>query len=196
VLYRLSEREDLTGRLSFSRFDPADPAIAQNDTALEGGYAVRFSETLQGNFGLGIVHLSGSGLDDNRITGSANVTQRYASGSLGVALSREVNPTGSGSLAQVDRAAVESTQKLGESVSLYLAATAYRTRFLASFPNPSNSRYYQLASGLTWELARDWTLEAGFTYQHLKYDATPSAATGNTVYVTVTYRLPRQSMSR
>jgi hypothetical protein len=199
LLYRLSPRDEVTGRLSLSRYDPSTPSLPHNDTTLKGEYTVLFSETQRGAFSLGIAHLSGAALQGggtNRIVGRASISQSFENGSLGFSLSQEINPTGSGSLAQVDRAAIELVTQLRETISLYLAGAIYRTRFVASAPNSSNSEYYQLASRLTWDLARDWSLAAGYSYQNLKYFATPSAATGNTVYVTLAYRWPRQSASR
>lgn len=199
--HKLTERDEASATLSYSRYDPSGISLRFNTTTLLGGYSRLFSETLRGSAALGVAHIASDGLaggdtSTNRVVGNAGIDKQFETGTLGFRLSRDVNPTGSGSLATTDRAGVELSRRLSETLTLSLAGAAYRTRFVGVIPGSGNSRYYQVEPRLAWQVAREWSLEAGYNYAHVKNDTDPSAATRNLVYVTATYNWPKLAVSR
>lgn len=198
----LSARDRVTGTLMYQQYRPSPSTQQADTTSLQAGYTHLFSETLRGTAGVGVARIESQGLPTGdrtttRSLGNLSVGKQFETGMMSARLSREVAPSGSGGLAQTDRAGLEWTGKLQETLSLRLAGAAYRTRFVdVTVPGSNDSTYYQLEPRLTWNATREWALETGYNYARQKHELNPTAATGNTVYVNAIYNWPKQAISR
>lgn len=197
--YKVTQLDEATASLSYSRYDPSNSTLRLNDASFLLGYKRSLSETVQSFVSAGIVNISGPGAPTGatkRAVGNASLDQQYERGTLGIRLSREIEPSGSGSLALVNRAAIASSFRPLESVSLFLDGAIYRTTYVGFVPASGESTYFQAEPRVTWTFMRDWSLQAGYVYRHLKDRTEPSAATGNLVYVSLGYNWPKLAASR
>ncbi len=197
--YKLSPLDEASATLSYSRYDPSESTLRLNDATVRFAYKRAFSETLRGLVSVGVTHLSGPGTPTgatNRAIGNASLDRQYESGLLGFRLSRELQPSASGSLALVNRAAVETSLRPRETVTLFLDAAIYRTQYVSFVPTSGESTYFQVEPRVSLLLTRDWSVQAGYNYRHLKYRTEPSAAVGNVVYVSFIYNWPKLALSQ
>ena len=197
--YKVTQLDEATASLSYSRYDPSNSALRLNDASFLLGYKRSLSETAKGLVSAGIVNISGPGAPTGatqRAVGNASLDRQYDRGTLGIRLSREIEPSASGSLALVNRAAIASSFRPLETVSLFLDGAIYRTTYVSFVPASGESTYFQAEPRVTWTFMRDWSLQAGYLYRHLKYRTEPSAATGNLVYVSLGYNWPKLAASR
>lgn len=201
------------------------PASFQADTfGIEVGFERDFSETLHGSFLLarrnslsesssqalvcdgpilfGVCQGTITVLDSvkkessSAFTVSAALDKRWETGTLSGRLSRDISPSGLGSLIQTDRVQFAWTRQWSPTLSGYLDASVYRSRYIGGVVTQSNSRYYRVEPRLRWLLAQWWMLDAGYVYARQKYDNASEAATANAVYVALTYTWPKVAISR
>ena len=109
-------------------------------------------------------------------------------------LSREINPSGVGSLIQTDRIQVIWTKEWSPTLSSNINAAAYRSSYVGGVVTGGNSRYYTVEPRLTWRLAEGWVLDAGYARQN--YETVSVKASANVVYVNLNYAWPKISVSR
>jgi hypothetical protein len=111
-------------------------------------------------------------------------------------MSREIYPTGVGALVQTDRLGLTWQQELSPTLSFFVDASIYDSRYVGNFVTGSNSRYYRIEPRLTWKMADNWTLLGGYSYARVQYEDTSASASANTVYVVVSYTWPKLAISR
>jgi hypothetical protein len=199
--YKLSARDEATATLSYSQFDPTpvQPKVDMRTGRLS--YSHLFSETMRGSIGWGLVDVERRGgiagdIRTRRALWNGSLEYQYEAGLFALRVSRDVFPTATGTLAQVDRAALEWSRKLTETLTLGIAGAAYRTRFGGLATTGTNSNYYQFEPRLSWLATPEWLLGLGYNYQRITYRADPPDATGNAVYFTASYTWPKRDLFR
>jgi hypothetical protein len=134
--------------------------------------------------------------DSTGYTVDAFLERRTETMTVGGRLSRQIYPSGVGSLVQTDRFAVSWTRRWVPILTVALDAAAYQTRYVGSLVGGSDSRYYRIEPRLSWRMTEDATMNAGFSYARQKYEDAPVTATANLVYVSIVYKWPKASVSR
>ncbi len=126
----------------------------------------------------------------------ALLENRWETDTLSGSLSRDIYPSGIGSLIETDRLEVAWTKQWSPMLSATLLAAAYQSRYIGGAVIASDSRYYRIRPQVSWRFAENWIMEAGYQYARQKYDTRPLAATANLIYVNVAYTWPKLSVSR
>lgn len=116
--------------------------------------------------------------------------------SLRARLSRELNPSGIGSLVESDRISAGVTYGFSERTSLNVDAAAYRARFPEAALSAANSRYYALETALNSRLDEHWSFSAGYRYARREYQNAPAAADANVIFVSARYDWTKIAVSR
>ncbi|MDP2026007.1 hypothetical protein [Sulfuriferula sp.] len=220
-LYQMSEKDQLSMTASYSRFLTTNNNYTANTVGLQGGLTHSFSETLQGTLQLG-VNQTRSTLKTNAVQFvfdpstfsfvpvlvantlttsnlvpvlSAKLSKQFETGTLTGTASRELQPTGNGSLVETDRLGLDASRSFSEKLVGSANAAVYRSRYIGGAVNAPSSRYYSLGLGLNWRMDERWRLDGGYRYARSEYQNSSVAPTSNLVYATITYAWP-ESMSR
>ena len=218
-LYQLSEKDQLSMTASYSRFLTASGNYTANTIGLQGGLTHSFSETLQGTLQLGVnqtrstlkspytqvciapgfcflLPIPHSVTTSNLVPVlSAKLSKQFETGTLTGTASRELQPTGNGSLVETDRLGLDASRSFSEKLVGSANAAVYRSRYIGDAVNAASSRYYSLGLGLNWRMDERWRLDTGYRYARSMYQNSSVAPTSNLVYATITYAWP-VSMSR
>ncbi len=218
-LYQLSEKDQLSMTASYSRFLTASGNYTANTIGLQGGLTHSFSETLQGTLQLGVnqtrsvlnspytqvciapglcflLPIPHSVTTSNLVPVlSAKLSKQFETGTLTGTASRELQPTGNGSLVETDRLGLDASRSFSEKLVGSANAAVYRSRYIGDAGNAASSRYYSLGLGLNWRMDERWRLDGGYRYARSEYQNSSVAPTSNLVYATITYAWP-VSMSR
>jgi hypothetical protein len=221
---KLDERNVFNVTAYYDRYETKPAELRASTYGIQGGYDYAFSETLQGSFIMGLRRtqsIIGSHAlvcngpiilgfcfgtvaevtsvqkeTSSGYTLNAILTKRWQTDTVSSQLSREINPSGVGSLIQTDRIQVVWTKEWSPTLSSNINAAAYRSSYVGGVITSSNTRYYTVEPRLTWRVAEGWVLDAGYSYARQKYEAVPVNATANIVYVNLSYAWPRMSISR
>jgi hypothetical protein len=224
VLSNLSERDAVNVTAYYDLF-LTDPKTFQAKTyGFQVKYDRAFSETLHGSLAVGARNtrstISSQGVvcegailfgfcvgnlttftavNTERSTGYtflASVDKKLETALLTARLSRELNPTGVGALVQTDRLGITWTQQWSPTVSAFVDASIYQSRYVSNIIASSNSRYYRIEPRVTWRITEAWTLLGGYSYSHVQYENSSAAASANVIYAVVSYTWPKLSVSR
>jgi hypothetical protein len=221
---KLDERNSVNVAAYYDRYETKPAQFRANTYGVQGGYDHAFSETLQGSFIVGLRRTQSTIASDALVcdgpiinglclgtvtevtsvqketssgyTLNASLAKRWETDTVSGQLSREINPSGVGSLIQTDRIQVIWTKEWSPTLSSNISAAAYRSRYIGGVVTDSNSRYYTVEPRLTWRLAEGWALDAGYSYARQNYETAPVTATANVVYVNLSYAWPKISVSR
>lgn len=221
---KLDERSSISVAAFYDRYETKPAQIRASTYGVQGGYDHAFSETLQGSFIVGL-RKTQSTIDSHALvcdgpiilgfclgtvtevtsvqketssgyTLNGSLLKRWETDTVSGQLSREINPSGVGSLIETDRIQVIWTKEWSPTLSSNISAAAYRSRYIGGVVTDSDSRYYTVEPRLTWRLAEGWALDAGYSYARQKYETVPVEASRNVVYVNLTYAWPKISVSR
>lgn len=115
---------------------------------------------------------------------------------MGGSVSRDINPSGVGSLRESDSIKLTASNKLTPRVLVRLNFLAQSERDLGDTSSTSDRRYYKIEPKVNWRMTEWWTLDAGYSYASQKYRAAASAAKANVVFVNLKYSWPKIAVSR
>jgi hypothetical protein len=221
--YTLSARTVLSFSAYYDRFE-TDPANFEAKThGIQTAVNHQFSETLRGELGLGAYKIESTVASQalvctgpvllgtcfgqlTRVTSSteestsgytlsANLEKRWETTVLSGRLSREISPTGVGSLVQVDTLSASWIHDLSPTLKASIGASAYRSRYIGDIVSNSDSQYYNFEPRLSWRMTEWWTLDAGYKHSRVEYENSGDA-TANTVYLMLSYNWPKIAASR
>ena len=222
--WALDERSLLTLAAYYDRYETDPDTFRARTYGIQAGYEYAFSETLRGGVTAGLRRTRGTtsstavvcdgfillGVcfgtlqeltsvveeDNSGYTLDAFLERRAETTTLIGRLSRQIHPSGVGSLVQTDRFAVSWTRQWTPTVTTSIDAAAYQTRYAGSLVSGSDSRYYRFEPRLSWRVTEWTTMNAGYSYARQKYEDQPLSATANLVYLSLVYRWPKTSVSR
>jgi hypothetical protein len=221
--YSLSKRTVLNLATYYDRYE-TDPSNFEATTyGIQAGVNHQFSETLRGELTLGTYKIESTiasqalvctgpvllGICFGQLTRvplareesssgytlSANLEKRWETTLLSGRLSREINPSGVGSLVQVDTLSASWIHDFSPTLKASVGASAYRSRYIGDIVIDSDSQYYAFEPKLSWRMTEQWTLDAGYRHSRVEYE-TSEDATGNTVYLMLSYSWPKIAVSR
>jgi hypothetical protein len=113
--------------------------------------------------------------------------------------SREINPSGFGSLLQTDRLGGNLSHNLTETVTFSIDGATYFVTALASsslsrtFPQ---TQYTNVTPKISWKFGEWWTLGVGYSYAERAVGALDQWNFANSTFVMLTYGGPKWSVSR
>ena len=226
AVHRLSEQDQLSGTIYYSKYETSPANFKSNTTGLRLGITHDFSETFNGALSLGArstlskvqqnalvcpapVILCQFGLvafqvvpftTETRSHGytlNASLNKQFETTTLSGQISREANPSANGALVQADRIAFSVANKFSPTLTGSVDASIYRSRYIGNIITSSDSRYYTVGPRLSWRMSEWWSLDTGYTHSRQEYDnASTAAATANSAYVLVRYDWPKLAVSR
>ena len=220
----LSERSVVTLTAYYDQYE-SDPATFRAETyGVQAGYTHRFSETLRGSFSVGGRRTKSTiasqalvcegvviaGLCFGTITVVPFTTKEKSSGYTLDALvekqletstftghlSRQLNPSGVGTLIETDRLSLGWSRDWSAALRTMVDAAAYQSRYVGSVRANSDTRYLRIEPRLSWRFAEGWELLAGYRHEWTRAQGTGVGADANVGYVSVSYAWPKLSMSR
>ncbi|MCU0934882.1 MAG: autotransporter outer membrane beta-barrel domain-containing protein [Gammaproteobacteria bacterium] len=192
-----------------------DPKGTTDNVGLQVGYQRALTETLTGNVAAGAVRsefkpdplrFAGGGrldlFEDATNYGTlinVGLSQRLEQTEWEVSASRSLQPTGDGVLVRRDELKVDVSQDFGPLTTGRLAVLAFhdqRDQEQARAGNRADRRYARVETGLSYRLARHWTLSGEYRYRYQKYQEAEDSAESNGLWVTLSYAGDRWSVSR
>ena len=210
----------------YSKYETSPANFKSNTTGLQLGITHGFSETFTGLLNVGARSTSSTSQQSALVcpapvilcqfgfipydavpfttktrshgyTLNATLDKQFETTTLNGQVSREVNPSGNGSLVQTDRIGFSVANKFSPTLTGALDASIYRSRYLGDVISRSDSRYYTVGPRLSWRMSEWWSLDTGYTHARQEYDnAGITAATANSAYVLVRYDWPKLAVSR
>lgn len=181
-----SERTKLTGQIGMRSTESSRQAFTQ----------IYVPTIFPGLFQIVLVPQRVDSKDSGPVLNIGIESQWSARTSLHARLSRELNPSGRGSLVENDRISFGATYGFSERTSFNVDAAAYRARFSDAALSASNSRYYTLETRLNSRLDEHWSVGAGYRYARLEYQNAAQAADANVIFVSARYDWPKIAVSR
>ena len=226
AVHRLSQQDQLSGTIYYSKYETSPANFKSNTTGLRLGITHDFSETFNGSLTLGTrstlsksqqnalvcpapVFLCQFGFvpfevvpftTETRSRGytlNASLNKQFETTTLSGQISREANPSANGALVQADRIGLSVANKFAPTLTGSVDASIYRSRYIGNIITSSNSRYYTVGPRLSWRMSEWWSLDTGYTHSRHEYDnASTAAATANSAFVLVRYDWPKLAISR
>lgn len=131
---------------------------------------------------------------DTGLAFSTTVDYGWEASKASVTVSRDLNPIGSGLVVKTDRLAFQGNHDFSERWSANAGASYLVSRYIGGLG--SDTTYYRLDVGGIWKFAENWEAGLNYGYQHQKVDGFQDSAQANTVFLSVSYKWPKISVSR
>lgn len=166
--------------------------------SLSGGPRKTVSETKTIQFcGLGcLTHVPNSSTSYGSVF-EVNLKNQLELTTTSIGFRRGLDPSGSGSEVQSDSLSLGINRQLTpERLSLWASASIYKFEALDMTSNSLNRKYYQFESGWRWRWREDASIDASYRYSRQQYLNASEIASANAVFVTFSYMLPKNSISR
>jgi hypothetical protein len=221
----LNERSVASVTAFYDKYETTPASFKADTYGIQGGYVYALSETLNANVVLGFRRTQSTVASDALVcegfiiagicfgtvtqvtlvekktssgyTFNAGLEKRWERDSVSGRISREISPSGVGSLVETDRVQVSWSRDFSPTLRARIDASAYRSRYVAGIVVNSSSRYYTIEPRLTWQLSQWWAVDAGYRYSRQQWESSNSVeATRNVVYVVLRYVWPKISVSR
>ncbi|MGE0275773.1 MAG: hypothetical protein AB7G68_04450 [Nitrospiraceae bacterium] len=128
----------------------------------------------------------------------ASLSKEFESGSLQVAMTRDIYPSGFGLLIQNDRIGATTSYKMSETVTASFDASGY---FVSSLTASATGRqipdtqFFYLTPSVAWKFAEWWKVEASYTYRWRDVETFVEPAMANALMLMLTYYPPKLAIS-
>lgn len=205
LTYNVSLRDQvqLTGEYTFVRI----PAVGLTTTyyGVQGGWTHDFGHQLIGMASGGgrLVNSDqtipgGGSLASQEIVWvySASLSKQFERDTVRVEGSREINPSGFGRLLRTDRVGGTFVHHLSETLSASLSGNLYFVSGIGSTSTIVETRFFSMNPGVSWTLARWWSLDVSYTYSQRAVDQLDQRNDSHSTFVMLTYGGPKWSVSR
>jgi hypothetical protein len=200
--YRLTERDEVTGTLTYTRanFEDEPSDRTYDDWALTAGISRDFSETLNGTLegGVRFTSFERDGEDEEDDTGyliRLRLRQRGELTLLDLRAEHDLVPSGAGALLETNRIALLIDRKLTPRFSASFLAEYFQQDSLEEEAGTSDERrFYRLNPALRWHWTPELEMDLGYRYVNQERD--DESAVSNAAFITLSYRWPRIAVSR
>lgn len=221
--HEFTEKNKLSLSFGYSDYQSQTPISLTNSqykfatTSAQLGFIREFSDTLNISLQAGL-HKTDSSISglvcqplfpfpgcisvpietNNSDTGSlfkATLRQAFESSQLTVELSRSLQPTADGGLAQSDRLSGGYSAKLTPTLTSSLNMSIYQSQNSAVSGTTNHRRYYSVTPTVTWQITERWATNASYS-RSVSQNASGAESTGNAIDLTLNYNWPKISKSR
>ncbi|OGI56340.1 MAG: hypothetical protein A3D32_05020 [Candidatus Muproteobacteria bacterium RIFCSPHIGHO2_02_FULL_60_13] len=127
---------------------------------------------------------------------SGNLETQFESTRLNMALSRSLNPSGSGGQSELDTFKIDLNRQLAARLRAYVTANAFKARTVEGNISSNDRTYYGIGPGADWQWSREWSVGMNYRYAHAKREFESEAAESHSVALTLTYRPLKMAISR
>lgn len=204
--YQATERDQVQFTGEYVRFET--PANQYHSTYYGIGASAShsFTESLTGTVSSGVRFITstqdipGGSLTDqeNVWVYSGRLKQVFDRATITVEGSREINPSGFGTLLQTDRVGGSLSHKLTETVTLSVEGT---TNFVTPLTSSASrtfpqTRFTNVSPKISWTFAEWWSLGVSYSYAERAVGALDEWNFANSTFVMLTYGGPKWSVSR
>ncbi|MFQ6023141.1 MAG: outer membrane beta-barrel protein [Acidiferrobacterales bacterium] len=193
ILYTLSTR--LTGAKSVnfvadvSRYRAPDANTETDNVSLLGGMGYAFSETLRGEFLVGVRETSfepESPVDDTSgVVYRASLEKRSEVTALTMILRRDIDPTGVGESVETDELIILLRRELSPRLTFRFRADLFENKSL-QVANVDR-KYYEVEPLLRWQWTRSRFLQGAYRYRRNRRDIDQESADSNSVFFSVVF---------
>src|SRR3989344_1461774 len=208
----------------YSAFDVAVTGFDSSTRNLQAGITRTFSETTRGTLQAGLRRTDSFTPGGNPIytrfstefgdvlvqtgvtqdvhsqeTGSVfsgNLETKYESTRLSMALSRSLNPSGSGGQVEQDTFTIDLNRQVTARLTAYVTANASKVRTDEGNISSNERTYYEIRPGAHWRWSREWNVGMNYRYAYVKREFESEAADSNSVSLMLTYQPLKMSISR
>lgn len=172
VGYNWTERSVVSLQASLGKLEvPDNAAYDKTNQAVTLGYGVQLAPRWHANISYGPSQVRTRNRSDRGTVYDAGVTRKSELSDLSLTISRDVTPTGRGSLTRREQMRLGLNQALGERWSSSWSVTAVRNRDLLpeSGQTLSAVNYGDITGSLSWRMSPTWnlSLSAGYTQQRV-----------------------------
>lgn len=220
LTYAWSERLDVFARGAYSLYETRPAANRTASTEAGAGVSGRFTERLSGALSASVYRAdittvrsfllcpapvalctaglvrpvpvqSGLSIDDTGFALDGSLEWRADERTvLGVSGGQSLQPSGSGAVFNVRRAAVGLSHEFSETVAASAGVSVTESRLAgASAGSASDQRTYGGAATIAWRFARNWRLEAGVRHTRIDYLAAGTDVSGTAIFASTAYVL-------
>lgn len=127
---------------------------------------------------------------------NATLEKQFETMALNGRLSRDVNPSGNGSLVETDRISIGLSGKLSPTLTGGLNVSTSDSRYLNGVLTTAATHYLAFEANLGWHVTEWWVMDAGYRYSRQQNPTGTLVPTSNVVYVNLNYNWPKISVSR
>ncbi len=222
--YLLSEQTAATVSANYSRYKAADGSILTDSYGIDVGLTHARTENLSFNLAFGVRRsdttvtrtdfrcefgnlalcfffgiplqpvTASSNTSDNGLTFKAGADYRWERSTASLALSRDINPSGTGTVVQTDRISITANHQFSEKLSGSAYGAYLISRYIGDLG--ADTEFSSLSSSLAWRLDEWWTLGTGYSFAYQKVKGAPESASSNTIFMSISYNWPKISISR
>ena len=195
---RISEKDEITGRISASYFRPDDIGPDRDVDTYEAriGWVRDFSETLQMDFTIGGRESefdNSQNSSDSGFVANVGVTKHTGLTTYRFNAERNVSPSASGNQVEVDELSVNIRSEITEKLNFDLDARFFDTESTDDIGSNSDREYFSIEPGLSWQFLRSWNARLYYQYREIDRDNDLNgSADSNSVVVSISYFPPRQ----
>ena len=208
--YSLTETDQLQGMMVYTNFQVPTVGLASNIYGAQFSYTHAFSETFTGTLSGGPRYLS-STLDFAQSSGRENslvwvfggaLEKKFARFQVKLDGGREILPSGFGILLRTDRVGLKIGHQVNEKLLLEIVGQGYLVEGVTT-RNGRNviplTSYVTVTPRVTWRFSEWWSATLSYSHADQRRIDAPTAndaATGNSMYLMITYFPPKLSFSR
>jgi hypothetical protein len=175
--------------------------LRNTDSFTRGGNPIfsRFSTVINGEVRDVLVQTGVTQDAINETTGSVysgSLERKFEKTLARLTVNRTLNPTGSGGQSEQDTLDLALKNPLTPRLMWSVYVNLLKTRAFEGNITNNDLTYYDLSSGFDWQWLRDWSVGLNYKYAHVKRVSENTAADSNSVYLILTYRPLKLSISR
>lgn len=127
---------------------------------------------------------------------SGNIETKDENNRYYMALSRSLDPSGSGGQIEQDTLRISLNRQITSLFGVYLSANANNVRTVEGNITGDERAYYDIGPGASWRWMREWSLALNYRYSRVKREFESVAADSHSINLTLTYQPLKWSISR
>jgi len=222
-LHKLTERDEITGTVFYSRFEAPEPdqpltlLVTSNQSdniGFQAGYTRIFSETLKGSIGAGFIssdlefaqfinlptgltEITREKTSDIGLLLDASLEKEFENTTLNGTYSRSVSPSGYAAQDTRDALRLSAIHNFTERLESGMFFDYTQSESQGGGTAGTQQRdYLRLEARLRYRLSEYWSLIGSYIYSRQDSDNAPEAAESNAALVSLSYDGQKWSMSR
>jgi hypothetical protein len=202
--YRASEKDQVSGTGYYVDYFSPVSKIGSIFYGAQLGWSHEFSETMSAWVTGGVRLISSTFTDQGQTrteddfiwVASGRVEKRFETGSLHAEIGRDIYPSGLGFLIRSDHVQVQARKDLTPTLTASVTLDGFVIDPVISTTTIPNNRFMRIEPRLHWRTTQWLSLDVAYTYSRFEVPSVDTIATGNAVYLTLSYYPPKLAWSR